>query len=104
MFAYVHNPQANVFISPDQHVQLADFGLAGLGDTMTTAAATATNQASSSRWGAPELHDPQPDTFQQRPPRLVGALPGGKQLHQAEVHPYLVGLGSRGRDGDFVNQ
>jgi serine/threonine protein kinase len=49
--------QANVFVSVDQHVQLADFGLAGLGDTMTTAAATATNQATSLRWAAPELHN-----------------------------------------------
>jgi serine/threonine protein kinase len=43
----------------DAHACLADFGLAGIGDTMTSAAATATTENRSIRWSAPELHDPE---------------------------------------------
>jgi serine/threonine protein kinase len=51
--------QANVFVSSDQHPLLADFGLAGLGDTMTAIAATTSSEDRSIRWSAPELHDPE---------------------------------------------
>jgi serine/threonine protein kinase len=46
-------------MSNDDHVLIADFGLAGLGDTMTVAAATTTSEDRTIRWSAPELHDPE---------------------------------------------
>jgi serine/threonine protein kinase len=46
-------------MSSDEHPLLADFGLAGIGDTMTTAAASTATEDRSIRWSAPELHDPQ---------------------------------------------
>jgi serine/threonine protein kinase len=45
-------------MSSNQEPLLADFGLAGLGDTETVAAATTTTEDRSVRWSAPELHDP----------------------------------------------
>ena len=49
--------QSNVFISQERHVQLADFGLAAIDDV--TSRGSATSEAGSKRWMAPELHDPE---------------------------------------------
>jgi serine/threonine protein kinase len=46
-------------MSADQHPLLADFGLAGLGDTITAFAATTASEDRSIRWSAPELHHPE---------------------------------------------
>jgi serine/threonine protein kinase len=46
-------------MSEDQHPLVADFGLVGLGDTMTAAAATTTSEDRTVRWSAPELQNPE---------------------------------------------
>jgi serine/threonine protein kinase len=51
-------------MSEDVHIQLADFGLTGLGDTITTGAATATTEHSTVRWAAPEIHNPEQFGFE----------------------------------------